>query len=103
MTRKLSIAAALILMSSAVAMAESTPTSSSVATDAEGKGLIGAPLSYNPSAEGGNEGNPDTLFVIDTSSAKSSAEWTEADRKACKDSGGIELPISAGRIACFAL
>jgi len=102
MSNKFSIAAAFMLMSS-VAMAESAEKASSVTTDAQGKTLIGAPLSYNPAAEGGNEGKPDTLFVLETGSVKSTAEWSEADSKACKDSGGIELPVSAGRVGCFAL
>lgn len=105
MIHTFSTAAAIILISATAALAQTAtaPTSSKVATDTEGKSLVGAPLSFNPSAEGGNEGKPDTLFVIETGSVKSAAEWSEADRNACKASGGIELPVSAGRIACFAL
>jgi hypothetical protein len=113
MTRKLSIAAAIVLLGATSALAQTTatptaaknmvePTSTTVATDAQGRALIGAPLSYNSGAgTAGIDDEAETVFVIEGGTVKGSGEWTAADRKACKDAGGIELPISAGRVACF--
>ena len=106
MTAKLSLVAAFVLLggASALAQTDATATSSKVATDAQGKALIGAPLGFNPAADAGEvEGDAETLFVIESGTAKQAGAWTEADRQACSASGGIELEISAGRIACFNL
>ena len=80
----------------------SVPT---VTTPAEAKALIGAPLETNPPASEYTEetGDVGPLFVIDGNNVKPQGEWTAADRKACDDAGGVELPISAGRVACFRL
>ena len=112
MTPKLKIAVAFVLLSGTSAFAQTTatpsatatvePTSTTVATDAQGRALIGAPLQYNSSVGStGIDGEAETVFVIEGGTVKGSGEWTDADRKACKDAGGIELPISAGRVACF--
>ncbi len=85
------------------ASATPAPTSKTVATDAQGKALIGASIGFNPAAAGGTGGDAETVFVLETGNMKPAGEWTAADRKACSDSGGIELPVSAGRLACFRL
>lgn len=117
MTHKILTAATIVLLSGSAAFAQSTtapsapaasatppaPTSSTVRTDEQGKSLIGAPLGFNVTATGGDDGTPETVFVLDTGKLKPAGEWTAADRKACSDSGGIELPVSAGRVACFRL
>ena len=45
----------------------------------------------------------ESLFVIESGFQKDAAAWTADDSAACKSRGGVELPISAGRIACFLL
>jgi len=84
---KLSLVSALILMGTASAFAQTAtapttpePTSKIVATDAEGRALIGEQLQYNPNVSG-----------------------ADGDSKACKASGGIEIPLPAGRIGCIRL
>lgn len=117
MTHTLLTAATVVLFSSGAAFAQTAtapavtpaaattpaPTSSTVRTDAQGKSLIGASIGFNPSATAGNDENAETVFVLETGNMKPAGEWTAADRKACSDLGGIELPVSAGRVACFRL
>jgi len=117
MTHRFITAVTVVLLSSGTAFAQSAtapaaeaavattpaPTSTTVRTDEQGKTLIGAPLGINIAATGGDDGTPETVFVLDTGKLKPAGEWTAADRKACSDSGGIELPVSAGRVACFRL
>lgn len=107
MTLKVTTIAALVALTTTPVFAQTAantpePTSTTVATDAQGRALIGAPLGYN-AASGGIGGEAETLFVIDGNNMKPAGEWTASDRKACSDSGGIELPVSAGRVACFRL
>lgn len=79
-----------------------TGTVGEIGTEKEAKALIGAPL--DTSASGGSaEPQNETLFFLEGNTVKPSGEWTEADRKACSDAGGTELPLPAGRIACIRL
>lgn len=102
--------------SSAPAVAASTPVApppvdpddftrspGDVASDPRGRLLIGAPLDptyrdSEPLSDGLN-----TLFVIDDNNLKDAGTWTAEDRAACEADGGVELPLPAGRIACFRL
>ena len=109
MTTKLSLVSAFILIGSASAYAQSAaapatpePTSKTVATDAQGRSLIGAPLQYNP-AVSGIDGEPDTLYILHEGAVKQSGAWGEADSQACKASGGVEIPLPAGRVGCIKL
>ena len=104
--------AALVLVGTTGAMAQSNapaapnpvqPTSKTVATDSEGRALIGAPLEYNASGAPSAAENSETVFVIQNGTVKPSGEWTQADSQACKAAGGLEIPIAAGRTACFRL
>ncbi len=106
---KLSLVSALILMGTASAFAQTAtapttpePTSKIVATDAEGRALIGEQLQYNPNVSGA-DGDSETIYVLNDGTVKQSGAWGEADRKACKASGGIEIPLPAGRIGCIRL
>jgi len=109
MMTKLSLVSTLILMGSASAFAQSAtkpttpePTSKIVATDAEGRTLIGEQLQYNPNVSAA-DGDPETLYILNEGNVKQSGAWGEADREACKASGGIEVPLPAGRIGCIRL
>lgn len=111
-THKLTLVSAFILLGSASAMAQTAgaaapttpaPTSTTVATDAQGRSLIGANIQYNPAVSGANSGETETLYVLEDGTVKKSGEWGEADRAACKASGGVEIPLPAGRIACIRL
>lgn len=112
MTTKFTLIAAFVLLGSTSAMAQSNapaaenpvqPTSKTVATDSQGRALIGAPLGYNSSGAAGIDDSSETVFVIQNGTVKPSGEWTQVDREACKAAGGLEIPISAGRTACFRL
>ena len=75
-----------------------------IETTAEAKALIGAPLDTSASGTSGEpEGDVGPLFVITENTVKPAAEWSAEDSAACKAAGGVELPISAGRIACINL
>jgi hypothetical protein len=99
--------------SSAPAVAASTPVAadpddftappSSIVSDARGKLLIGAPLEQSYRESEPLSDGQDTVYVIDSGNLKESGAWTAADSEACKASGGIEIPLPAGRIACFDL
>ena len=94
---------AVIISTSAFAQsATPEPTSRTVVTDAEGKNLIGAAIGYNAAA-GGSEGNPETVYVLDNTNVKKSGSWNATDSAACKASGGIEIPLPAGRVGCIRL
>ncbi len=49
------------------------------------------------------QGEDVSIYVVEDNEAKPEAAWTDADTKRCEASNGIVLPISSGRIACFAL
>lgn len=107
-----SLIAAIVLFGTTGVMAQSNapaaqnpvqPTSKTVATDAQGRALIGAPLEFNAAGAAGTADNTETVFVIQNGTVKPSGEWTQADSQACKAAGGLEIPISAGRTACFRL
>jgi len=109
MKTKFSLVSAFILMGSASAFAQSAtepttpePTSKTVATDAEGRTLIGERLQYNPNVSAA-DGDAETLYILNDGNVKQSGAWGEADRQACKASGGIEIPLPAGRIGCIRL
>lgn len=109
MTTKLSLITAFILMGSASAFAQTAaapttpePTSKIVATDAEGRALIGESLQYNPNVSGA-DGEAETLYILNDGTVKQSGAWGEDDRKACEASGGIEIPLPAGRVGCIRL
>lgn len=75
-----------------------------IESTAEAQALIGAPLDTSASGGAGEpEGDVGPLFVITGNNVKPAGEWSEDDSKACKAAGGVELPISAGRIACISL
>lgn len=107
MTNKFSLLSALVICGSFGAFAQiasaAEPTSKTVATDAQGKTLVGAPLGYNPAAGNPDEGDGDTVYVLSDGTVKQTGAWSEADRQACKASGGIEIPLPAGRIGCIRL
>ncbi len=109
MSIKLSLVSAFLLVGTVSAHAQSAtapatpePTSKTVATDAQGRTLIGAPLQYNPAVSGA-DGDAETLYILNDGTVKQSGAWGEEDRKACKASGGIEIPLPAGRIGCIRL
>lgn len=111
-THKMTLVSAFILLGSASALAQTAgaaapttpePTSKTVATDKEGRSLIGANLQYNPAVSAADAGEAETIFVLNDGTVKDSGEWAEDDRKACKASGGIEIPLPAGRVACIRL
>lgn len=106
MTNKFSLLSAIVICGSFGAFAQiasaAEPTSKTVATDAQGKTLIGAPLGYN-SAAGDPDGDGDTVYVLNDGTVKQTGAWSEADSQACKASGGIEIPLPAGRIGCIRL
>lgn len=109
MTLKITALAALVcgLATPALAQTAVDPASLKVGpieSTAEAKALIGAPLDTTLSGGSGEaEGDIGPLYVIGGNNVKPAGEWTEADKKACDAAGGIELPISAGRIACIRL
>jgi len=111
-THKLSLVSAFILLGSASALAQSAeapapttpePTSTTVATDTEGRALIGENLVYNPAVTPDDAGDAETLYVLNDGTIKDSGEWAADDSKACKASGGIEVPLPAGRMGCIRL
>ena len=102
--------------SSAPAVAASTPVAapatnpddftappSKIVSDTRGKLLIGAPLSQSYRESAPLSDSEDTLYVIDSGNLKEAGAWTAADSQACKASGGVELPLPGGRVACFDL
>jgi len=42
-----------------------------------------------------------SLYVVGDGTILPASEWGAADSEACKASGGVELPLPGGRIACF--
>lgn len=72
-----------------------------VVTPEQAEFLIDVPLSVNPNAEDAREDV--TLYVLEDNAVKDSGSWTAQDSEACKASGGIELPLPAGRTGCFKL
>ncbi len=106
MTNKITLLSAIVICGTLGGISQiasaAEPTSKTVATDAQGKSLVGAPLGYNPAA-GDPEGDSDTVYVLNDGTVKQSGAWSEADRAACKASGGIEIPLPAGRIGCIRL
>ena len=103
---KTTLIAAAAVMMALPALAQNQPSGkvAPIETTAEAKALIGAPLDTSLSGAGADpQGDTGPLYVIEGNNMKPAAEWTEADKKACDAAGGIELPISAGRIACIRL
>lgn len=80
-----------------------------IAPEEVSKALLGAPLrtpeeTYAITSDPAYDITDDeSLFVVEGGTVKNADSWSAADSEACKSSGGIELPISAGRIACFKL
>ena len=70
-------------------------------TPAQAATLIGGDLSAAPNAESLNEDVE--IFVVDDGMILPAANWTASQSAACKASGGVELPLPAGRIGCFKL
>ena len=111
MIRQLTLASALVLCASGFATAQDSGpvTLPSITTDELSEVLIGAPLLSNQEKYELTQdpkydvANDESLFVVEGGTVKDAGAWTAADSEACKNSGGIELPISAGRIACFKL
>lgn len=119
MTTKLSLVSTFILVGTVSAHAQTPaapaapapaaaapttpePTSKTVATDVQGRSLIGAQLQYNPAVTAA-DGDPETLYFLNQGTVKQTGAWGEEDRKACEASGGIEIPLPAGRVACVRL
>ena len=109
MIDRISLVSTLILMGSTSAFAQTAaapttpePTSTTIATDKEGRLLIGEQLQYNPNVSAA-DGEAETLYILNDGNVKESGAWGEEDRKACKASGGIEIPLPAGRIGCIRL
>lgn len=111
MIRQLALASAIVLCASGAAIAQEsdTVTLPLITADELSEVLIGAPLlssqekyelTQDPQYDVAND---ESLFVVEGGTVKDAGTWTAADSEACKNSGGIELPISAGRIACFKL
>lgn len=72
-----------------------------VLSEAEVRSLSGARVILEEATP--VQGEDVSIFVVEDNVAKPEAAWTQADTERCKASGGIVLPISSARIACFAL
>jgi hypothetical protein len=44
-----------------------------------------------------------SIYVVEDGTILPASSWGENDSAACKASGGVELPLPAGRIGCFKL
>jgi len=61
--------------------------------------ILVEPLTVDPNAPDAEEAV--SLYVVGDGTILPASEWSAADSEACKTSGGIELPLPGGRIACF--
>ena len=44
-----------------------------------------------------------TIYVVEEGTVLPASSWNQEQSDACKASGGVEIPLPAGRIACFKL
>lgn len=63
--------------------------------------IVNEPLSV--AADAPAAGEDISLFVVGDGSVLPAETWSAADSEACKSTGGVELPLPGGRIACFKL
>lgn len=70
-------------------------------TPAQAATIVTDPLSVSADAESAED--EISIFVVGTGEIRPSGAWSAQDSAACKASGGIELPLPAGRTACFKL
>lgn len=63
--------------------------------------IVNEPLSVASDAP--SAGEDISLFVVGDGSVLPAETWSAADSEACKSTGGVELPLPGGRIACFKL
>ena len=61
--------------------------------------ILVEPLTVDPNAPDAEESV--SLYVVGDGTILPASEWSAADSEACKTSGGVELPLPGGRIACF--